>query len=278
MRECDEALEALGQERRFYPGREFGFVEGRDWGTLLRLVNQDYAWATDPDTDQPSADANELFERIDRARRQVGAPTVFASLDSALRLEMADRLHLEADRLHREIFAPRRTNLAGCTVVIEFARGGPDGADFPLPAPHGYQYSLAQLSPAILSRAAILYVWVEPEESRRKNFARADPDDPGSILHHSVPISVMMGDYGTCDMAWLIEQSAASGKPNTVAVKCADDGRVYRLPVGRFDNRVDKTSFIRDEPSDWSDVDVQAVNDAMKAGFDAIWAANPPLR
>jgi hypothetical protein len=275
MRVVDEGLDELGQARHFYPDSQSGFIEGRDWGTLLRLVNEDYAWATDASVGQPSDSAEGLLERIDRARAAVGAPQVFSKFAPGLRADLAGGLGEEADRLHGEIFGKRPETLAGSTVVIEFARGGPDGAGFPLPEPHGYGYSLSQLSPALLSRASILYVWVTPEESRRKNFARADPNDPGSILHHSVPISVMMGDYGTCDMAHLIE---ASDRPNTVSVVAQDDGATYHLPVGRFDNRVDKTSFIREEPEQWAADDVRAIHDAMRAGFDAIWAADPKLR
>jgi hypothetical protein len=144
--------------------------------------------------------------------------------------------------------------LAGRTVVIEFARGGADGSSLPLPAPFGYQHSLSLLSEAILSRAVILYVWVTPEESRRKNQARTDPNDPGSILHHGVPLEVMLRDYGCDDMAWLDH-----------------DGHVSvghrKLPLARFDNRVDKTSFLRADPSAWGKDDVKAIHDGLSAAL-----------
>ena len=71
----------------------------------------------------------------------------------------------------------------GKTIIIECARGGPDGASMPLTGSDGYQYSLPMFCPEILENAAILYIWVTPEESRRKNADRADPNDPGSNLH-----------------------------------------------------------------------------------------------
>ena len=42
----------------------------------------------------------------------------------------------------------------------------------------------------------------------------------------------------------------------------------YFLPLGRFDNRVDKTSFIREEPADWAEADVAALQAGMKEAFD----------
>ncbi len=268
MRVVDDALEAEGRERRFYPSVDQGFREGRDWGTLLKLVSEDYAWVRDPAAAQPSTDAQSLFSRLDRARAAVGADTVFEGMDAGLMSAIAGRLEGEADRLHTELFSDRPASLDGKTVVIEFARGGPDGAGFPLPSPHGYLYSLSQLSPEILERSAVLYIWVTPEESRRKNSARADPDDPGSILHHSVPMSVMLGDYGQCDLGWLLEQS---DKPNTVRIEAG--GRTFHLPVGRFDNRVDRTSFIREAPEDWSESDVTTLQTGMASAFDAVWSA-----
>ena len=89
---------------------------------------------------------------------------------------------------------------------------------------------------------------MDPCESRRKNIARGLPDGQGSILHHSVPMEVMLAHYGTDDMGWLIEQS---DRPDTVRVEriVETNGRyetkVFHLPAARFDNRVDHTSFLR---------------------------------
>lgn len=58
------------------------------------------------------------------------------------------------------------------TVVIEFARGGPHGSTFPIKPPQGYQYSLRYLSRDILAKCAMLYIWVTPEQSRKKNEER----------------------------------------------------------------------------------------------------------
>ncbi|MBP3539599.1 MAG: hypothetical protein J6J62_07120, partial [Oscillospiraceae bacterium] len=41
MRRIDNELEAMGEARIFYPG-EAPFIDGRDWGTLCNLLNEDY--------------------------------------------------------------------------------------------------------------------------------------------------------------------------------------------------------------------------------------------
>jgi len=103
------------------------------------------------------------------------------------------------------------------------------------------------LSPQILSRAAILYIQVTPEESRRRNEDRGRPGREGdaSILHHGVPEAVMRGDYGMDDLLWLMSH----GDGNEIVVSSA--GRTYRLPTAVFDNRNDHTSFLRDDPQTW---------------------------
>ena len=122
--------------------------------------------------------------------------------------------------------------------------------------PYGYQYALSLLSPEILAQASILYVWVEPEESRRKNLERAVPGIEGdaSILHHGVPESVMRGDYGVDDLMWLLAQ----GGGGLVVVETEDQR--FALPTGVFDNRGDLTSFLRADHADWSRFEVQQLH------------------
>ena len=137
----------------------------------------------------------------------------------------------------------------------------------PLPEPHGYAYSLTQLAPEILESAAILYIWVTPEESRRKNAAREDPDDPGSILHHSCPLTVMLADYGVCDMTHLAETAS---QPGTVEIEA--HGRTFHIPVAIFDNREDLTSCLRDEPEDWPAETVARLRAAISAALSDAWS------
>ena len=112
-----------------------------------------------------------------------------------------------------------------------------------------------------------MYIWVTPEESRRKNADRADPNDPGSNLHHGVPLAVMLGEYGCDDMEYLVKTSDV---PNTVRVPA--HGTTYHVPIGIFDNRVDKTSFLRAEPDAWDEAKVQEVTTAIREATDAMWS------
>ncbi len=266
MREVDDALESFGQERIFYADNQSGFNEPRDWGALLRLVSQDYDLMTDNSVAMPIVTPKFLFERMDKARAAVGAPEVFSQMNPKTVNRLEDRLAAEAKRLGDELLARRPTSLDGHTVVIEFARGGPQGASMPLSAPHGYGYALQHLSPAILSNAAILYIWVSPEESRRKNVARADPNDPGSILHHSCPESVMINDYGTCDLEHLLETSSVTG-----TVEIVSEGQTFHIPAARFDNRNDLTTFVRDDDP-WKQEDMQALENGLAGGLRDLWA------
>lgn len=267
MRRVDDELAAAGAERVYFKAPDRPFQDGRDWGTLIELVNEDFADLVAKRVATPASAAALLFDRLDAASAAVGAPRRMAALGADLRGRVGAALEQEAAELLAEKHGSYPDTLAGKTLVIEFARGGPDGATFPLPAPLGYGYSLARLAPAILEKASILYVWVTPEESRRKNFARTDPNDPGSILHHGVPIEVMLNDYGCDDLTHLESVSGTAG-----AVEVQAHGRTYALPVGRFDNRVDKTSFLRNDPAAWRPEEVAGVHDGLKGALDRIAA------
>lgn len=266
MRRIDEELQARGKERIYYPGEE-PFTDARDWGTLIQLLNEDYHDLYNRVRVNPDSAALYLFDRIDRASLSSGLEARLGKLPEDLRNELAKALEDEARVMLDEKQAQYEGSYENKTLVVECARGGPEGSTMPLPDPYGYQYTLRQFSPEILERAAILYIWVTPEESRRKNEARANPDDPGSNLFHGVPLAVMLGDYGTDDMEYLRGQSEVE---NTITVKA--HGNTYHLPIGVFDNRVDKTSFLRGDKEEWDPELVKEVTEAIQTATDNMWA------
>ncbi len=266
MRRIDDELAVLGKSRIFFHSSERPFRDTRDWLTLIELVNEDYDDLAARRKIKVSSAAEWLLDRLEDAGLKAGFKARLGGLSTGTRGKISERLEAEARKLLEEKLANYPDTLKGKTLVIEFARGGPDGAKMPLSPYYGYRHSLERLSPAILEKSRILYVWVTPEESRRKNSARADPNDPGSILHHGVPIEVMLGDYGCDDMDWL-EQSG--GKPGTVNVQA--HGREFRLPLARFDNRVDKTSFVREDSKKWKNTDVEALHSGLKQALDELY-------
>jgi hypothetical protein len=265
MRRIDDELAAMGKSRMFFKSPEKPFADPRDWGTLIHLLSEDYDDLVSKRTASPASASGLLLDRIEKAWRRTGAPERLAALDGKTRSSLEKKLEDEAAAMLREKHENYPDTLDGKTLVFEFARGGPQGSPMPLAAPFGYGHSLSLLDPRILEKSVILYIWVTPEESRRKNEARTDPNDPGSILHHGVPIEVMLNDYGCDDMDWLEENSP---KPGTVTVE--SQGKTFHLPVARFDNRVDKTTFIRDDPATWKKADVDAVHSGLKKALDRL--------
>jgi hypothetical protein len=255
MRRISQELRRLGRDGVFFDSDELPMKEPLDWGTLIELLNEDFDDLVERRTASSPSAASWLLDRFDAARAMVGAEPVLGELPDDVRRRLEHAIERDADQVMRDKNAGIPPTLEGRTVVIEAARGGPDGATMPLPSPLGYRYSLSVLSDEILSRASILYVWVTPEESRRKNHERTDPNDPGSILHHGVPMAVMMGDYGVDDMDWLIHHS---GRPDAVTVETR--GKTFHLPIARFDNRVDKTTFVRADREQWNPKDVEALH------------------
>jgi hypothetical protein len=262
MRRISQELRKVGKDGIFFDSDELPMKESRDWGTLIELINEDFGDLTHRRRVNTKAAGEWLLGRFDAARSKVGAVPAFRSLPGALRASVAAAIDGEAAELARGKNREIPDSLDGRTIVIEFARGGPDGAAPPLPAPLGYEYSLSRLRKEILQRAAILYVWVTPEESRRRNAERADPDNPGSILHHGVPTAVMLGDYGCDDMDFLIRTSGRSDH-----VKVVRGGKTFLVPVARFDNRIDKTSFARADPAHWKQADAEVLHRGLAQGL-----------
>jgi hypothetical protein len=108
------------------------------------------------------------------------------------------------------------------TTVIEFSRGTEHG---------GYGEAFPHLSRDILQRAAIVYINVSFDESRRKNRRRFNPNRPDSVLEHALPDRKLERLYREDD--W--EEFSASD-PEFVTVKG------IRLPYVVFENKDDVTT------------------------------------
>ena len=271
MHRIDDELAKRGRDNVFYAGPSRPFRDAFEWGTLVELLNEDYVNLLARRTVEPASAAELLFDRLDAARAKVALPRALDELPHRVRREVGEVIEAEC---REELAVLNRTcsqDHTGRTIVIEAARGGPNGSAYPLVPPRGYQYALSLLAPAILERAGILYVWVTPEESRRKNVERGRPSAQGSILFHSVPLEVMLGEYGCDDMEYLIQQS---DRPDTVKVErlmeeTAADGsqrfvtKTWYLPIARFDNRQDLTTFVREPREKWDRKEADALHKGL---------------
>ena len=273
MHRIDDELKANGLGYAYYHGPNRPFRDNWTWAVLIELLNEDYAGLMASRQSEVASAAQHLFDRLDAAHAKVGLSQPLGEIPHRLRGRMAEAVEaecrVELDLLNRQ----NAQDKAGRTLVIEAARGGAHGSSFPLCPPHGYDTAFQTLAPAILEKACVLYVWVDPAESRRKNIERGRPDGQGSILHHSVPMEVMLGQYGTDDMAWLMAQS---DRPGAIRVeRTIQEGdryatRVYHLPVARFDNRNDLTTFVREDQRLWKAVDIEGIHSGLKSAFDQL--------
>lgn len=273
MHRIDEELVEAGWERVFYEGPTRPFQEDWTWAVLVELLNEDYDNLVNQRTFSPVSAAQHLMDRLDAAHTKVGLHPHLGDVPYGIRRIVAEAVEAEAKHELDVLNETCSQDRQGKTIVIECARGGPNGSAFPITPPHGYWSAFQQLSTQILERAVVLYVWVDPVESRRKNIERGRPDGQGSILHHSVPMEVMLAHYGCDDMAWLMEQS---DRPNTVKVdRLVVEGdkyvaKTYYLPAARFDNRKDKTSFIRAPRAEWKAEDIDAIHQGLKVALQTL--------
>ncbi len=267
MRRISEELGLLGTDPVFFGSSSESFREPGDWGTLVELLADDWAGLRASPV-HPHEPAAWLLDRLDRARARVGLVPRFGRLDAGVRAALEAAISPDAGALAEQLAAGRPLDVEARTVVLEFARGGPEGAEPPLAPPLGYRHALSLLPPALTERATVLYVWVTPEESRRRNRERARPGPQGdaSILHHGVPERVMSEDYGTDDMSWLLRNARI---PGTLTVP--GPGRVFDVPAVVFDNRDDLTSFLRDDPSQWPGEALERLHRRLSETMQRLW-------
>jgi len=260
MRRVSAELRHLGADSVFFDAPDLPFRDRRDWATLTLLLADDVAALGGELPDGGSA-GEWLLRRFDGAAIAAGIGARFDHLDPPARRALAFALDEDAGTFRRDRSAMLRGWDGSQTVLIEMARGGPEGAELPLPEPLGYQGALHLFPPEVLEEAGVLYVWVTSDESRRKNQERAVPGADGSILHHGVPEEVMRLEYGTDDFFWLLERGGGRCIPVVAG------SRRMLLPAAVFDNREDKTSFLRDDSATWPPDAVRELHELLRAAM-----------
>jgi len=254
MKRVSQELRRLGADPVFFAADEVPPADPRFWGMLIELLNEDFL--TLGTARAPGCSARDLLARIEAAGAAVGAPPGLFRFEPEVLARLIDALEEPATTFAQtRVIAPPPPD---ATVIFEFARGGSEGADFETLAPRGYRHSLSLLRPDILEQAAILYIWVTPEESRHRNRERARSGGAASILHHHVPEKTMYLEYDCDDFAWLLDHSE---QPGTVTVTTVE--RTFHVPAACLDNRVDRTSFLRAEPEEWPPQAVAGLHAAL---------------
>ena len=282
MRKIDEAANKTLGFPIFFDNESTMFFSSYDWGTLVYMINDDYFDIKRCDPHIPSEYEKDpvewLFNRYDVASVKTGKlPARFFNLREKVGEEKYNLLKKECLPLCQTLLKEKYENipksLEGKTIVFEFSRGGSKGSTFPLKPPFGYQYSLSLFDKEILENAAILYIWVTPEQSYQKNLQRAKEGEEGKSqtvstqlsLNHGVPHNVMIGEYGCDDFEYLIEKS-----PNKNYLPIVKFDHEFHIKAGRLDNRVDLTSDFRKPQSEWTKEQIEKMEKAMKDAFDKI--------
>ena len=166
------------------------FFTGYEWGTLTYLINEDYLDIKKLDKKIPKeyeADPVKwLFKRYDDASEKTGKiPRRFEELEKNTEKGKFEEFKKKCFNVCNTLLHDKYDNipesLDGKTIIFEFSRGGAKGSTFPLQPPRGYEYTLSLFDDEILNNANILYIWVTPEQSFKKNRQRDLEGQQGKI-------------------------------------------------------------------------------------------------
>lgn len=279
MRHIDESLNKLGEPPVFFPSLTKCFLEPHlSWRLLILLLNEDCRKIRGQQEDAEIASlpcSCQPLKRFDEARKKLGAKTLFFNPDGNPLMgrtkyaALSNLIREKAGRLVEMRKAKIPLNPKKTTILLEFARGGEYGAEMPLP--HAYADSFGALDPLILKDGAFLYLKVLPEQAAFKNFSRADPTDPSSILGHCVPYEVMFKDYGSDDFEYLRKTSK---RPGFIKVKTLTHQEFFVL-AAVLDNTNDLTTFVREHKDKdfaaWPVEPREKLSQALKQACDQLW-------
>jgi hypothetical protein len=158
----------------------------------------------------------------DQILESMGKPRLFTDHDGYFKFNYLWNLLIQMINLEYQKIQRKTKNFEEKTVLIEFSRGKEHG---------GYKQALPILSDNILENSVLMYVDVPLEESLRKNRQRFNPDQPDSILEHSLPDEKLKRLYHECDF-----KEIAPEKKGFLKIK------EFMIPYVVFDNRTDLTT------------------------------------
>ena len=284
MKKIDAAAVKFLGHTIFFNTTDFNLFSDYDWGTLIYMINDDYFDILECNPKIPSKFEKDpvewLFNRYDVASVKTGhLPARFYDLRQKVGEEKFAEFKKECfdlcNTLLHDKYANIPTSLEGKTIIFEFARGGTKGCDpsKPLTPPFGYEYSLSLFDKRILMNAAILYIWVTPEQSKQKAFQREKEGKEGKSqtvstqlsLNHGIAETVLDKEYGMDDFDYLLSKS-----PEKNYVPITRDDVEYKVKAGRLDNRKDLTSDFRKPQNEWTKEQCDNMFNALKSAFDSL--------
>ena len=284
MKKIDAAAVKVLGHTIFFNTTDFNLFSDYDWGTLIYMINDDYFDILECNPKIPSKFEKDpvewLFNRYDVASVKTGhLPARFYDLRQKVGEEKFAEFKKECfdlcNTLLHDKYANIPTSLEGKTIIFEFARGGTKGCDpsKPLTPPFGYEYSLSLFDKRILMNAAILYIWVTPEQSKQKAFQREKEGKEGKSqtvstqlrLNHGIAETVLDKEYGMDDFDYLLSKS-----PEKNYVPITRDDVEYKVKAGRLDNRKDLTSDFRKPQNEWTKEQCDNMFNALKSAFDSL--------